>query len=108
MRRLVDQLAPDGRRDPRVLLHRLGPYVERVLAREKHHQIKDKTPLEAHRWLQHSRWRLGQVVSGLGKYGEVPVLCFDTSKQSIQEIVETVLGETGLPDASRRSDREAA
>lgn len=70
--------------------------VERINSREQGHIIKGKPGSEAYQFLECYRMSYGQILDKLKAYGNPPLLQFDTSQATIEEIADEVLVTCGL------------
>lgn len=73
--------------------------LERIYARDKWHVMKEKAEPEISQFLAHYRVAYEQVISSLTSNHSSPkVLRFDTARESLDGIVNRLLGEFGLKD----------
>lgn len=78
--------------------------LERIRARNKWHRVKEKSEPEVFKFLSRYRAAYEQVISELTADGGGPkVLRFDTSQQSLDEIVNRILAEFGMKDGEEKS-----
>ncbi len=65
--------------------------IERIHTRDKWHLVKDNSEQEAYRFLANSRTLYEQAIAKLTTKGRPNVLCFDTNRESLDQIVDNVL-----------------
>jgi len=68
-----------------------GVLLERIRARDRWHAVKDSHEREADEFLSHHRMALERLIGKLGRDGQVTLLRFDSSEESMEQIVERVL-----------------
>ena len=66
--------------------------LERIHARKRWHAIKDQSEQGAYEFLARYRTCYEEIIAALASYGGSKVLRFDTSRESLQEVAERVLG----------------
>ncbi|MGH9878986.1 MAG: hypothetical protein ACRD5H_15255, partial [Nitrososphaerales archaeon] len=65
--------------------------VERINARNQRHAVKGKSELEASKFLARYRTSYENILTKLTAYGRFTLRQFDTTQESIEQIVDEVL-----------------
>lgn len=80
--------------------------VQRIRTREIWHKVKDRSDVDAYRYLESYRLGFENVISRLKAYSStLRILRVDTGRNSLEETMENVIAELHLEDAQVKSQK---